>query len=63
MKHLTLFSMEIFGAAHGWGRGAKRHPLPKICHTYPTMMKLNSYTLAEEDQKIYHSRYTPPEFC
>ena len=24
-------------------------PLPKICHTYPTMMKLGSYTLPKED--------------
>ena len=42
MKHLTLFSMEIFGAVRGWGRGAKRHPVPKIRHTYPTMMKLDT---------------------
>ena len=25
--------------------------LPKICHTYPTMMKLGSYTLPKEDPK------------
>ena len=39
---LTLFRMGIFGAAHRWeGRGQKGPPsLPKICHTYPTMMKL-----------------------
>ena len=36
---LTLFRMDIFGAAHGWGVRAKRLPLLKICHTYPTMMK------------------------
>ena len=37
---LTLFRMGIFGAAHG-----HRHPpLPKICHTYPTMMKLGTVT-------------------
>ena len=40
----------LFGAAHGWG-GAKRTLLPKISHTYPTMMKLGSYTLPKEDPK------------
>ena len=38
--------MSLFGAAHGKGGegagGAKRFPLPKICHTYPTMMKLGT---------------------
>ena len=49
---LTLFSMGIFGAAYGWGAGgAKSHPLPKIFHTHPTMMKLGSYTLPKEDPK------------
>ena len=28
--------------AHGWGGGSKRSPLPKIYHTYPTMMKLGT---------------------
>ena len=31
--------------------GAKRPPFPEICHTYPTMMKLGSYTLPKEDPK------------
>ena len=35
---LTLFRMGLFGAPH-WCRGRKV-PLPKTCHTYPTMMKL-----------------------
>ena len=35
---LTLFRMGFFGAAHGCGRA----PLPKIRHTYHTMMKLGS---------------------
>ena len=38
-----------FWATHRWG--AKRPPLLKICHTYPTMMKLGSYTLPKEDPK------------
>ena len=41
--------MGIFGAAHGWG--IKKVPLPKICHAYPVMMKLDSYTLSKEDPK------------
>ena len=40
--------MGLFAAAHGWGKGA---PLSKICHIYPTMMKLDSYTLPKEDPK------------
>ena len=38
--------MGLFGAAHGWGGGggedAKKPLLPKICHTYPTNMKLGT---------------------
>ena len=37
---LTLFRMGLFGDAHGW-RG-KKAPLPKICHTYSTMMNLGT---------------------
>ena len=50
MSALTQFRKGFFGAAHKW-RGAKRppSPLPKICHSYPTMMKLGSYTLPKED--------------
>ena len=35
----------------GGGGGRKSPTFPKICHTYPTMMKLGSYTLPEEDPK------------
>ena len=41
--------MGIFGDAHGWGGGGKKAPLPKIYHTYPTMMNFGSYTLPKED--------------
>ena len=37
---LTLFRMGLFGAAHGWGD--KKSPFPKICHAYPTRMKLDT---------------------
>ena len=39
---LTLFRMGIFGTTHGRGAEQKGHPLLKICHTYPTMMKLDT---------------------
>ena len=38
------------GLFRGCSRMAK-NDLPKICHTYPTMMKLGSYTLPKEDPK------------
>ena len=59
--------MGLFGAAHRWGGGggeAKRLLLPKICHTYPTMMKLGTViSFLKEIQKMYKSRDTPLEFC
>ena len=33
------------------GGGAKRSPLPKICHIYFAVMKLGSYNLLKEDPK------------
>ena len=60
---LTLFKMGFFGAPHGWG-GQKRPPLPKICCTYPTMMKLGTVIpYRKKIQKIYDSRDTLLEFC
>ena len=56
--------MGIFGAAQGWGGGKKPLPLPKICHTYPTIMKIDTgIPYVMKIQKIYESRDTPPEFC
>ena len=37
--------MGLFEPAHGYmgrGGGAKRHPLLKNCHAYPTIMKVNT---------------------
>ena len=62
-RPLTLFRMGFFGAAHGWGE-AKKPPLLKICHTYPTMMKLGTvipYT--KKIQIINESCDTPLNFC
>ena len=39
-------------------------PLPKICHTYPTMTKLGTViSYLRKIQKIYKSRDTYLEFC
>ena len=39
-------------------------PLPKICHTYPTMMKLSTVIpYLTKIQNIYKSRGTPITFC
>ena len=56
---LTLFRMGFFGAVQGL-EGDQKGPLPKICHTYPTMMKLGSCTLPKEDLKsIWITWHTP----
>ena len=53
---LTLFRMGIFGAAHGWGPERPLPPLPKICHTYPSMVKLGTVIpYLKKIQKIYKS--------
>ena len=57
-KLLTLFRMDLFGAAGGW-RGKKA----KVWDAYPTMMKLGTVTpYLKEIQQIYESRDTPLEF-
>ena len=60
LAFLTLFRMGIFTAANGWRGTKKAFSLPKICHTYPTMMRLGSYTLPKEDPKnIWITWQTP----
>ena len=39
---LTLFRIDIFEAVHRWRGGAKTTTIPKICHTYPTIIKLGT---------------------
>ena len=48
-----------------WGeREGKKGPLPRVCHTYPTMMKLDTVIpCPKKIQKIYESRDTLLEFC
>ena len=50
-----------------WGcsrmEGGKKVPLPKVCHTYLTIMKLATVIpYLKEIQKIYESRDTPLKF-
>ena len=47
---LNLIENGPFRAAHGWGW--QKGPLLKICHTYPTMMKLGRVIYLEKMQKI-----------
>ena len=50
--------MGLLGPAHGWGGGNKA-PLSKICHTYPTLMKLGTITpYLKKIQEIHKSRIT-----
>ena len=53
----------LFRTAHRWG-WVKRSPLSKICHTYPTLMKLGTLIpYLKRIQKVHKSRGTPLEFC
>ena len=62
--YLTFFILLTYS---GWAfsklltDGGKRSSFPKICHTYPTMMKLSTVTsYLQKIQKINESRYTSP---
>ena len=64
LNFLTLFRMGFFGAAHGWGGEPKSPPPSKICHTYPTMIKLGTdIPYLKKFQKLYESPDTPFAFC
>ena len=40
---VTLFRMGLCGAGHRWGgKKGLNKALPKICRSYPTMMKLGT---------------------
>ena len=55
--------MEFFGDTREWG-GVKKVPLPRICHTYLAMMKLDTVIPHLKNiRKIYESLDTPLEFC
>ena len=49
-----------WGVGSGGSVGTNTPLLPKICHIYPTMMKLGSYISPKEDPKnIWITWYTP----
>ena len=59
---LNILRIGVFGAAHGWWRGES--PLPKVTHTYPTIIKLGTViTYLKKIQKTYNSRDIPFDFC
>ena len=61
---LNLFRMDFFWAAHGPGGEGQKGSLPKICHTYPTIMKLGTVIpYLKKIQKLYESRDTLLKFC
>ena len=52
-KALTLLNMDVVGAPHRWAQGEKVS-LPKICHTYPEVMKLGTVIpCLDKIKKIY----------
>ena len=51
VTHFNHIQEGLFQGCSRMGGGQKGSPLPKICHTYPTVMKLGSYTLPKEDPK------------
>ena len=60
---LTLSRMGFFGPADGLDEGKVKRPLvQKICHTYPTMMKLGIIIpYPKKIQKIYELHDTTLE--
>ena len=66
---LTFQSIDINRIHDGLFRGCSRMggtkaPLPKICHTYPTMMKLGTVIpYLKKIQKLYKSSDTLLDFC
>ena len=58
---LIIFRLGLFGLLTD--QGAKISPTPKICHTYPTMMKVSKVTpYLTKIQNIYKSHDTPIKF-
>ena len=49
-----LLRVTSYPIQDGPSRGCSKDPLPKICHTYPTMIKLNTVIpYLREIQKIF----------
>ena len=63
-KNLNPVQDGPFRGCSRMGGGQKTPPLPKISHTYPTMMKLDTVTpYLKNILKVYESRDTHVEFC
>ena len=59
-----VFSVNPIQDGHFWGCSRVEGTLPKICHTYPTMMKLGTVIpYLKKIKKIYKSRDIPLAFC
>ena len=66
MDDLNLIQDGLFQGCSRMGGGQKipPPPLPKICHTYPTMIKFGTVIpYLKKTQKLYESRDTSLEFC
>ena len=65
LQLLTLFRVGLLGAAQGWGGGGgSKISRPKICHTYPTMMKLGTVIpWLKNIQKICESLTQPLRYA
>ena len=60
--HINPIEDGLFRGCSRMGGGEAT--LPKICRTYPTMMKLGTIIpYPKKIQKMYESRDTPLEFC
>ena len=60
MCKLTLFRMGFFGLLTDGVGGAKRPSLPKVCQTYPTVVKLGTVIrYLKKFQKLDESDDTP----
>ena len=65
MSLLTLFRMDLSGAAHGWrGRGGGVQKAPSLKSITHILQWLNFAVIPylRKNRKIYESRDTPPEF-
>ena len=70
IRELGIINSNFFNPIQDWPfwgcsrmLGAKRSPLPKICHTSYNDETWYSCTVPKEDSEIYTSRDTRREFC
>ena len=64
IQRLSSRQVLILFRGCSWMGGDKKSLLPKICHTYPTMMKVGTIIpFLKKIQKIHKSCDTPLAFC